>query len=219
MSIDAIMYALSSGIFLVARCSCDRATTLAATWTRERSSCSGGDQTGQELLEAALRVLQPDVVGSSFPSRASTCRSRVGARPATASSTRRRARSCARPRAEGRHDHPGGDRRRRLAQPDPARGDRRQGDRPHRPAHPRGPACRRRSRADLGRADGGRRCLRREGVARGLRRRRRSPSARSASSAGSAARSPSSPSARRSGPAQRCSGGRSTPSAPSTRGC
>ena len=42
-------------------------------------------------------------------------------------------------------------RRRRLAEPDPARGDRRQGDRPHRPAHSRASsrsaACTRRSRS------------------------------------------------------------------------
>ena len=49
-----------------------------------------------------------------------------------------------RPRAEGGDDHAGGRRRRRLAEPDPARAGRRQGDRPHRP-----PASRawRRSRA------------------------------------------------------------------------
>ncbi len=64
-------------------------------------------------------------------------------------------------------DHPGGRRRRRLPQPGPARGGRRQGDRPHRtPPAGRG-ADRRDPSPDLGRAHGGRGRLRRGGVARG----------------------------------------------------
>ena len=56
-----------------------------------------------------------------------------------------------RARDQGGDDHAGGRRRRRQPEPDPARGDRRQGDRPHRPADPgrdaRSPASTTRSRS------------------------------------------------------------------------
>ena len=132
-----------------------------------------GRPDGQELLEEALRVLAPDVIGIELELPALRPLARAPARDGE----RGRARGGggdprARPRAEGGDDHAGGPRRRRLAEPDPPRGDRRQGDRPHRPADPRRRAVRRRPRADLDRADGRRRRLRREGVARGRGRRR-----------------------------------------------
>ncbi len=104
-----------------------------------------GDQTGQELLEEALRVLAPDVIGLelefvrfdlSLESRRETQNAVVyeaaaairehglGLKAATIT--------------------PESARRRRLAEPDPARGDRRQGDRAHRPADPGRRADRRR---------------------------------------------------------------------------
>ena len=53
-----------------------------------------GDETGQELLEEALRVLAPDVTGLDleFP-RFDLSLEHLGARPRTRSSTRPRARS------------------------------------------------------------------------------------------------------------------------------
>ena len=80
-----------------------------------------GDETGQELLEQALLVLQPDVIGLelefprydlSLEHRRST-ENRVVHEAAQAI---RRARA----RPEGGHDHAGGLRRRRLSEPDPA---------------------------------------------------------------------------------------------------
>ena len=55
-----------------------------------------GDETGQELLEEALRVLHPDVIGLEIelPRFDLSLESRRR-RPETASSTRRRARSAA----------------------------------------------------------------------------------------------------------------------------
>ena len=55
-----------------------------------------GDETGQELLEQSVRVLDPELLGLELELSTTTCRSRSGARPATRSSTRPRAR-CARP--------------------------------------------------------------------------------------------------------------------------
>ena len=132
-----------------------------------------GDQTGQELLEEALRTLAPDVIGIELgvPS-ASTCRSRAAVRRRTASSTRRRLHPRARVRPEGGDRDPRGRGRRRLAEPNPARGDRGKGHRPHGKAHSGRRATRRRARPDLGRPHGGRRRIRSEGVARGRRRRR-----------------------------------------------
>ena len=39
-----------------------------------------GDQTGQELLEQSLRVLDPELLGLELELGTSTCRSRIGAR-------------------------------------------------------------------------------------------------------------------------------------------
>ncbi len=132
-----------------------------------------GDQTGQELLEESLRVLAPDVIGLELdlPRFDLSLEHRRATRNAVVHEAAAAIRA-ARARPEGGDDHAGGTRRRRLAEPDPARGDRRQGDRPHRPPHPGRRPVRRRPRADLGRAHGGRRRVRREGVARGRRRRR-----------------------------------------------
>ena len=53
-----------------------------------------GDETGQELLEEALRVLDPEVTGLDVSfDRATTSRSRTAARPRTRSCSRRRRRS------------------------------------------------------------------------------------------------------------------------------
>ena len=131
-----------------------------------------GDQTGQELLEEALRVLDPDVTGLplelerhdlSLENRRST-RNRPSSRP--------RRPSCPRLRPEGRHHHPGGRRGRRQPERPPARGHRRQGHHPQRPPALRRAADRGHPRADLDRADGGRRRLQRPRVPRGRRRRR-----------------------------------------------
>ena len=81
-----------------------------------------------------------------------------------------------RPGVEGGDDHAGGRRRRRQPEPDPPRGDRRQGDPPHRPQNPRGDPDRRCPPSDRGLPDGGRRRVRRRAVARsGRRRRARAP--------------------------------------------
>src|SRR5436305_10595929 len=71
----------------------------------------------------------------------------------------------ARPRAEGRDDHAGGARRRRLAESHPARGDRGQGHRPDRTADSGSRTARWCACADLDRPDGRRRRVRRQGVA------------------------------------------------------
>ena len=99
-------------------------------------------------------------------------------------------------RPQGGHDHARGRRRRRQPQPHPARGDRRQGDHPHRAAHPGRHAGGRRALPDRGGAHGGRRRLRRRAVARARRTATRSPTAPSGSRAASAARWPSTASAR-----------------------
>ena len=112
-----------------------------------------GDDTGQELLEEALRVLASDVVGIEPSCRASTLlesrrhqeRRRPRGRPG---------RARARAGAEGGDRHPGGRRRRGEPEPHPARGDRRPRHRAHRPAHPRRGADRRRALPHLGRAHG-----------------------------------------------------------------
>ena len=179
-----------------------------------------GDETGQELLEEALRVLAPDVIGA----RARAPPLRPLAREPARDAEPGRPRGCgrdprARARPQGGDRHARGPRRRRLAEPDPPRGDRRQGDRPHRPAHPR---RRRRSAASTRRS---RSCAwrsatptaRRSGAK--ARATTRSRSAPSASSGASATPSPSSRSGRPSAPARRSSAGRSTRSARRTRGC
>ena len=140
-----------------------------------------GDETGQELLEQAVRVLDPSVTqvdvelehydlslenrrktNNEVVVKAAARDGRVGLRP------------------EGGDDHARGRRRRRQPEPDPARGDRRQGDHPHRPPDPGRDAGRRRALPDLGGPDGGRRRLRREAVARGDRGRRRDRAPRGA---------------------------------------
>ena len=179
-----------------------------------------GDQTGQELLEESLRVLAPEVIGleSTLPRfDLSLAKRRATGNAVVHEAARGDPRARARP--EGGDGHARDARRRRLAEPDPARGDRRQGDRPHRPAHPGRRAARRRARADLGRPDGGRRRVRREGVARGRGRRRGRVSAPNASSGASAGPSPSSRSGRPSAPAQRSSAARSSRSRRPTKGC
>ena len=93
-----------------------------------------GDQTGQELLEESLRVLAPDVIGLEIDlPRFDLSLEHGAARPRTpvvheaAAAIREHGLG-----PEGGDGHARGARRRRLAEPDPARGDRRQGDRPHR---------------------------------------------------------------------------------------
>ena len=118
-----------------------------------------GDETGQELLEQAIRVLDPEVCGVA-----------VELEHHDLSLERRREteNACVSDAAAAMREAgfgvkaatvtPEGTGRRRLPQPDPARGGRRQGDHPHRPAHPgRGRARVRRALPDLGRAHGGRR--------------------------------------------------------------
>ena len=92
-------------------------------------------------------MLAPDVIGLELE----LPRFDLSLESRRATKNARRARGCrgdprARPRAEGRDGDAGDARRRRLAEPDPARGDRRQGDRPHRPPHPGRRAVRRRAR-------------------------------------------------------------------------
>ena len=97
-----------------------------------------GDETGQELLEQALRVLDPDVLG--LPLELDRFDLSLEHRRATEQRRRRRGRAGdvpLGPRHQGRHGHARGQGRRRLAEPPAARGDRRQGHHPHRPAHPR----------------------------------------------------------------------------------
>ena len=98
-------------------------------------------------------------------------------------------------RHQGGDDHAGGRGRRRQPEHDPARGDRRQGDHPHRPADPGRAAGGGRAPPDLGRADGGRRRLRRRGAARSRGRRRGRVPHRAHPALRPAARSPSTRSA------------------------
>ena len=117
-----------------------------------------GDETGQELLEQSVRVLDPDVLGLELElehydlSLEQPARDRQRGRP------RGRARDArGRLRPQGGDDHARGQGRRRLAEPDPARGGRRQGDRAHRaggsPAWSgRSPACTTRSRSSAWRS-------------------------------------------------------------------
>ena len=88
------------------------------------------------------------------------------------------------------------------------------------PPHPGRAPGRRHPRADLGRAHGGRRCLRRQGVARGQRRRRSRVPHRAHRARASAGSSPSTRSSTRAQDrARRSSAARSTRSARSTRAC
>ena len=96
-----------------------------------------GDETGQELLDEALRVLDPSVIGC--PARPGPVRP-LPREPAPHAERRgvRGGRGHGRggPRAQGGHRHAAGDGRRRLAQPHPARRGRRLGHRPDRPTDP-----------------------------------------------------------------------------------
>ena len=149
----------------------DPALSCAAMADPLRITVLEGDQTGQELLEQALRVLDPEVLGLELDLE----RFDLSLETRRATSQRDRPRGRARDaRAAGfglkaATITPEGARRRRLAQPHPPRGGRRQGHHPHRPADPRRHAGRRRPPPDLGRAHGGRRRLRRQAVARGRR--------------------------------------------------
>ena len=79
-----------------------------------------GDETGQELLEEGLRTLAPDVIGIELSVPALRPLAGEAARDEERGRQRGRARDPgARPRPEGRHDHAGDARRRRLAEPDP----------------------------------------------------------------------------------------------------
>ena len=182
-----------------------------------------GDETGQELLEQSPAGARPELLGLEIElehfdlsldnRRATRERSRRSrrrprcARPAWGSRRRR-----SRPRASDDVGSP---------EPDPARGDRRQGDRPDRPPAAGRGADRRRPLPDLGRADGGRGRLRRRAVARGRagRRRRGRATAPSASPARPAGRSPSSRSAPRRGWTRASTADPSGRSPRSTRGC
>ena len=121
----------------------DRARAL-----EEGSPCARRDVPGS----SSSRPLRPFARGTSRDTERS--RSRGG---------------CGDPRARFRPEGRDGDAReggrRRVAEPDPPRGDRWQGHRPHRPPHPWGCSVRRRARADLRRPHGRRRRVRREGVA------------------------------------------------------
>ena len=179
-----------------------------------------GDETGQELLEEALRVLAPDVIGLEldFPrfdlslehrrktenkvvyeAAASIREHGLGLKAATVT-----------PEQRGDVGSPNRILREEIGGKVIVRTGRR---------IPGVVPARRRPRADLGRPHGSRRRLRRRGMARRRPVRTRSRSAPSASRGGSAARSPSSRSARPSAPTRRCSAGRSTRSARRTRAC
>jgi isocitrate/isopropylmalate dehydrogenase len=96
-----------------------------------------GDQTGQELLEESLRVLAPDVIGLElgFPRYDLSLENRR----ATENAVVHEAAAAIREHGLGLKaatitPEEAGDGR--LAEPDPARGDRRAGHRPDRPPHP-----------------------------------------------------------------------------------
>ena len=129
-----------------------------------------GDETGQELLEQALRLLDPDVLGLDLELQRFDLS--LERRRATANDVVTQAARAMRDTGLGikaATDHARGTRRRRVPQPDPPRGGRRQGHHPHGPPHPRRDARRRRLPADLRRPHGRRGRLRRRAVARGHR--------------------------------------------------
>ena len=143
-----------------------------------------GDQTGQELLDQALRVLDPEVLGLEVEIRRidlSLANRRATRNAVCAEAAEAMLRDRARP--QGGDDHARGRRRRRQPEPDPPRSDRRQGDHAHRSPDPRGHPGRRRPSPDRGLPDGGRRRLRRRAVARGRRTTTSSPTARRRSAA------------------------------------
>ena len=155
-----------------------------------------GDQTGQELLEQALRVLDPDVLGLEIEIAASTSRSRTGARPKRASAREAAAAmretglglKAATITPEGADDV--GSPNRILREAIDGKVIVRTGRR-----IPGVTPVGRRPPPDLGLPDGGRRRLRRRGVARGRRTATSSPTAPRRSAAPTAARSPSTRSA------------------------
>ena len=181
-----------------------------------------GDETGQELLEQSVRVLDAELLGHRPRARLLRPLAREAARDGQRDRPRGGARDArGRLRAEGRDGHARGQGRRRLAQPDPPRGGRRQGDRAHRAADPgrRGPGLGRLS-PDL--ASSGWPSTTPTAPSSGARARAttRSRSSRRRSRAPPAARSPSTPSAPPSGSAaRRSTAGRSGRSRRSTRGC
>ena len=136
-----------------------------------------GDETGQELLEQALRVLDPDVLGLELELERYdlSLENRRATRNAVVHEAARAMRDsgfgikAATITPEGEDDVG-------SPEPHPARGGRRQGHHPHRPPDPRRHAVRRRPPPDLDRAHGRRRRLRRRAVARG---RARAPPTRS----------------------------------------
>ena len=142
-------------------------------WTRSTIVVLEGDETGQELLEEALRVLAPDVIGVEleFPrfdlslENRRTTQNGVVHEAAAAIREAGLGLKAATITPEGRDDVGSPNRilREEIGGKVIVRTGRRiPGRRP----------VRRRARADLGRAHGGRRRLRREGVARGRGRRR-----------------------------------------------
>ena len=125
-----------------------------------------GDQTGQELLEAALTVIDPAVVGLELELERFDLSLEHRGGPRTRLHRGRGGDARRRARAEGGDDHAGGSRRRRQPEPVDPRGDRRDRDRPDRPADPRRHPDRRRPSPDLDLPDGRRRRLRSRAVAR-----------------------------------------------------
>ena len=148
-------------------------TRLPRRWTRARSSCSRATRRDRSCSRQPSACCSRTSSGSSSRCRASTCRSRsrretangVVHEAARAIAAHGLGLKAATVTPEGRDDVG-------SPEPDPPRGDRRQGDRADRPSHSRRPPRRRCARADLRRSHGGRRRVRREGVARGRGRRR-----------------------------------------------
>ena len=95
-----------------------------------------GDETGQELLEQAIRVLDPGLSSASTLELVHYDLSLEKRRETDNEVVHEAARGDARGRLrhQGRDDHARGQGRRRLPEPHPPRGGRRQGHRPHRAA-------------------------------------------------------------------------------------
>ena len=129
-----------------------------------------GDETGQELLDEALRVLATDVVGSSSSFRATTSPSKIGVRRRTRSSTRPPAPFAITAWAQGRDDHARGARTTSEART-ASSGRRSVATSSSAPVAGSRESCRSAGPSPhLGRAHGGGRCLRGEGMAGGRRR-------------------------------------------------
>ena len=179
-----------------------------------------GDETGQELLDEALRVLAPEVTGLelSFPRYDLSLESRRATKNGVVHEAAAAVREAglglkaATVTPEGADDV--GSPNRILREE--IGGTR---DRAHRPAHPGDRPVWRCARADLGRAHGGRRRLRREGMARRRRRGRGRVPDRADRAAHLPLRRGVRLSPRGARPARRSSAAPSTRSAPSTRGC